>query len=100
MLLNFNGKYLKTQKHVEEQGEKALFANSNTLRKKPNALFYTNFHTILSYACEVCGSHKASDIEKVQLRFCKNKVLNVNKRANNNFTVTAKTLKGDHGYDI
>ena len=39
MLLNFNGKYLKTQKHVEEQGEKALFVNSNTLRKKLNALF-------------------------------------------------------------
>lgn len=32
MLFNFNDKFLKTQKHVAEQGKKALFAISNSLR--------------------------------------------------------------------
>jgi hypothetical protein len=32
MVFNYNGKFLQTQKHVAEQGRKALFAIYNTLR--------------------------------------------------------------------
>ena len=63
-LFNFKGKFLKTQKHVEEQGQKALFAFSNTLQnnfltKKHMLCFDTYVHSILSHACEDRSFHKA-----------------------------------------
>ena len=47
------------------------------------SLFDTYAHSILYYACEVWGFHKAQGVENVHLMFCKN-VLSVNKRTNNN----------------
>ena len=88
MLFNHNGKFLQTQKHVAEQGRKALFAISNTLKNNyfnietQGSVFDTYVHSILSYACEIWGFHKAPDVEKVHLNFCK-KLLGVNKRTNN-----------------
>ena len=34
MLFNFNGKFLKTPKHIAKQGKKALFAMFNTFQNK------------------------------------------------------------------
>ena len=64
------------EKHVAEQGRKAVFALiKNT---KP---FIFNHHTLLSlfdtyisvlcYGCEIWGFHKAPDIEKVHVNYCK-----------------------------
>lgn len=89
MLFNFNGKFLQTQKHVADQGRKALFAISNTMKnysfnvETQCSVFDTYVHSILSYACEIWGFHKAPDIEKVHLNFCK-RILGVNKKTTNN----------------
>jgi hypothetical protein len=81
VVLNFNGKFSVAEKHVAEQGRKAVFALiKNT---KP---FMFNHHTLLSlfdtyisvlcYGCEIWGFHKAPDIEKVRVNYCKG-ILNV-----------------------
>ena len=77
MLLNYNGKYLKTQKHLSDQGRKAVFS----LKSKVSSLnlnivtqlnlFDTYISNILCYGSEIWGFHKASNIEKVQLDYCK-----------------------------
>ena len=67
------------------QGRKARFAISNTMKnysfnvKTQCSVFDTYVHSILSYACEIWGFHKAPDIEKVHLNFCK-RILGVNKK--------------------
>ena len=88
MLFYFNGKFLKTQKHVSEQGRKAYFALLSTVKKycfniETNCeIFDTYVHSILSYASEVWGFHKGQSIEKVHLDFCKN-LLGVSKNVCN-----------------
>ena len=78
LLLNFNGKFHVTQKHLSLQCKKALFAlkrkctnmslNFTTLL----SLFDTYVGSIANYGCEVWGAHSAPDIEKVHMDFCKN----------------------------
>lgn len=46
------------------------------------ALFETCVKSILCYGCEVWGSHKANDIEKVFMKFCK-RLLGVKSNCNN-----------------
>ena len=88
IVLNYNGKFLVTQKQLAAQGRKALFAmRANTLDMSLNhctmfSLFDTYVSSILNYGCEVWGSHKAHDVEKVHLDFCKN-ILGVTRRTNN-----------------
>ena len=77
VVLNYNGKFLVTQKQLAAQGRKALFAmRANTLDMSLNhctmfSLFDTYVSSILNYGCEVWGSHKAHDVEKVHLDFVK-----------------------------
>ena len=78
VLLNFNGKFVKAQKHLAEQSRKAVFG----LKSKVSSLylnvftylnlFDTYISSILCYGCEIWGFHKAPNIEKIQLDFCKN----------------------------
>jgi hypothetical protein len=89
MFFNYNGNFHQTQKHVAGQGRKALFSISNSLRshffddETQCSILDSYVHSILSYACEIWGFHKGSDVEKVHLTFCKN-ILGVNKRTNKN----------------
>ena len=88
LLLNYNGKFLHTQKHVAEQGRKALFAVLNKCKKfKFNietqcSIFDIYVNSILSYGSEVWGFHKSPDVEKIHTQFCKN-VLGVKKSTSN-----------------
>ena len=88
IVLNYNGKFLATQKQLAAQGRKALFAlRANITDMSLNhctmfSLFDTYVSSILNYGCEVWGSHRAHDIEKVHLDFCKN-ILGVTRRTNN-----------------
>ena len=82
IILNYNGKFTVTQKHVADQGRKALFAlfkhikpyyfNHMTLL----SLFDTYISSVLCYGSEIWGFHKAPDVEKVHIDFCK-RILNV-----------------------
>ncbi len=77
MLFSYNGKFNITQKQLSEQGRKAMFLlmreihqhnfNIDTLLH----LFNTYVGSILNYASEVWGFHKAPDIEKVHLSYLK-----------------------------
>jgi hypothetical protein len=73
MLLNHNDIFFQTQKHVAELGHKALIAISITLRNNyfnvetQCSIFGTYVNSILSYACEVFGFHKAPVIKKIHL---------------------------------
>ena len=75
ILLNYNGKFLQTQKHIAQQGQKALFTISSTLRKfnfnieTKCSIFDTYVGSILNYGAEIWGFHKALDVEKVHLMF-------------------------------
>lgn len=77
VLFNFNGKFLVTQKQLASQGRKALFALKSTIKQlylnhcTLFSLFDTYVCSILNYGCEVWGSHKGPDIEKVHLDFLK-----------------------------
>jgi len=65
---HFNGKFCQTQKHVADQGMKALFAVNCNLKKfvfNPVTkcfIFDTKNNSVLSYECEIWGFHKSSDI--------------------------------------
>ena len=89
MLFHFNGKFLKTQKHFAEQGRKALFAINSTLKsfqfniETQLSVFDTYINSILSYAGEIWGFHKALDVERVHTAFCK-RILGVKKNCCNN----------------
>ena len=75
LLLNYNGKFFKTQKHISEQGQKALFAilnvcNSNYFNIETClSVFDTYVSSVLNYGCEVWGFHKASNVEKTHTNF-------------------------------
>ena len=77
IVLNYNGKFQKTQKKLALQCRKAMFA----LKRKCNNMNF-NYNTLLSlfdtyvasialYGCEIWGLHKAPDLEKVHIDFCK-----------------------------
>ena len=89
MLLCYNGKFYQTQKHLAEQGRKALFALNGKLTvfdfnvETKCSVFDTYINSILSYASEIWGFHKAPDIEKLHTYFCK-KVLGVKRSTCNN----------------
>ena len=89
MLFNYNGKFTQTQRHVAEQGRKALFAISSTLKnfnfnlETKCAIFDTYVSSILNYGCEIWGFHKAPDVEKLHLSFLK-RILGVKKSTCNN----------------
>ena len=57
---------------------------SDAVRVRNTTQFQKNSYvsSILNYGCEVWGSHKAHDVEKVHLDFCKN-ILGVTRRTNN-----------------
>ena len=76
--MNFNGKFNVTQKKLADQGQKALFGlNRNFQKFEFNAetrcqLFDIYVGSIISYGCEIWGFHKAPEIERLHLLFCKN----------------------------
>ena len=82
VVFNFNGKFSVAEKHVAEQGRKAVFAlikntkpfmfNHHTLL----SLFDTYISSVLCYGWEVWGFHKAPGIEKGHVNYCK-LILNV-----------------------
>ena len=71
VLMSSNGKFFKTQKHVAEQGGKALFSILNKSKKHCFniqtlcSIFDTYVNSILSYGSEIWGFHRAQDVEKV-----------------------------------
>lgn len=77
MLFCFNGTFLQSQKMLSNQGRNAVlnmyskikndYYNYETLL----SLFDTYVSCIINYGCEVWGSHKGEDIEKVHLNFLK-----------------------------
>ena len=77
VLLHFNCKFFITQKHCADQGRKAMFSvRKNTSSLFLNmytmlSLFDTYVNSILMYGAEIWGVHKAPQIEKVHLDFCK-----------------------------
>ena len=88
MIFNYNGKFIITQKHVADQGRKALFAINSVLKhcnfnvKTKCAVFDTYINSILSCGSEVWGFHKAPDIEKIHLTYLKT-ILGVKKSCSN-----------------
>ena len=88
VLLNYNGKFRKTQQKVAEQGRKALFAIMKVCRKHffnfetQLSVFDTYVNSILNYGCEIWGQHKAPDVERIHLIFLK-KILGVRKNTIN-----------------
>ena len=86
--VNYNGKFNLTQKHIAEQGRKALFAINSTFKlcnfniETKCAIFDTYINSILSYGAEVWGFHKAPDVEKVHLSYLK-KILGVKRSCSN-----------------
>ena len=84
ILLNYNGNFLQTQRHIAQQGQKALFAIYSTLKKfnfnieTKCSIFDAYVGSILNYGSEIWGFHKATDIEKVHLAFLK-RILGVKK---------------------
>ena len=89
ILMCYNGKFLKTQKHVADQGRKALFAIISSLKnhcfnvETKCSVFDMYVGSVLTYGSEIWGFHKAPDVEKVHINFCKN-VLGVNRKTCNN----------------
>ena len=88
MNFNYNGKFNLTQKHVADQGRKALFAINSALKQcnfnteTKCAVFDTYINSILSYGSEVWGFHKAPDVEKIHLTYLK-KILGVKRSCSN-----------------
>ena len=84
-MLNYNGKFLVSQKQLARQGRKAMFAvRSNVSDLELNhctlfSLFDTYVASILLFGCEVWGSHAGNNVEKVHLDFWEN-VLGVKKK--------------------
>ena len=96
MLFNYNGKFNETQKHVAQQGRKAYFAitciNSKLRSHYFNvqtqcSVFDTYVDSILSYSSEIWVFHKAPDVEKIHVDFCK-KILGVKKSTCNSVFIT------------
>jgi exonuclease III len=91
LVLNYNGKFNVTQKAVAVQGNKALHGLLKQISDKcfnietQLQLFDTYVGSVLNYGCEVWGHHKAQEIERVHLQFCK-RLIGV-KKSTSNMTV-------------
>ena len=76
-LLHHNNKFSRSVKHVADQGRKALFSlrskckNMNLNFKTILHLFDTYIGSVLMYGCEIWGTNKCLDIEKIHIDFCK-----------------------------
>ena len=88
LVLLYNGKFRQAQLNIAGQGRKAIFAlptkfkNHNFNVATKLSMFDTYVKSILSYGSEIWGFHKAPDVEKVHLMFCK-KLLGVKKSTSN-----------------
>ena len=95
LLLNYNGKFNVTQKHIAEMGKKSLFCLMKEVKKHnfniPTliSLFDTYVSPVLNYCSELWGYVKAQDIERVHTMFLK-RVLGV-KRSTSNDLVYCET---------
>ena len=75
-----NGHWFRTQKCIAEYGTYALHNLYKTLSNielpisEQFRLFDSLVGSVLSYAAEVWGYHKADDIERVHTRFCRSKL--------------------------
>ena len=92
LMISSNGSFNQTQITVAEQANKATFAlhiRLNDFRNiKPHemmTLFDRYISPILNYGCEVWGFHKAPNIERVHLNFCK-RILQVKRTTQNDFS--------------
>ncbi|MES9883146.1 MAG: reverse transcriptase family protein [Sedimenticola sp.] len=88
IMLNYNGKFNTTQKHLAEQARKAQF-NLMKVIKQSNFnvttmldLFDTYLAPILNYGSELWGTNKAPEIERVHTSFIK-RILGVKRSASN-----------------
>ena len=78
MLLHFNGKFAQTQKRISQQGSRALSSLINSLSKvyitikQKCLLFNSMVGSVLNYASEIWGFHRANEVEIVHNRFCRN----------------------------
>lgn len=90
MLLHHNGKFTHTQKRASQQGSRALACLVNSLHSlhintsRECFLFDTMISTVLNYASEIWGFHRARDVELVHNRFCRY-VLNLGKNTPTSF---------------
>ena len=77
-LLYYNGKFNVTQKQLADQGRKVTFFLQRVTRDHDFnvitllQLFDTYIGSVLNYACEVWGFHKAPDVERIKISFLKN----------------------------
>lgn len=77
MLLHYNGKFLQTEKRLSQQGARALSSLMNSLKsvyistEQQCMLFDSMVGSVLSYASEIWGFHRAHDIEVIHNRFCR-----------------------------
>ena len=77
MLLHYNGKFTYTQKRASQQGSRALASLTNSLQNlyintnRKCFSFDTMISTVLNYASEIWGFHRARDVELVHNRFCR-----------------------------
>ena len=77
MLLHYNGKFLQTEKRLSQQEARALSSLMNSLKsvyistEQQCMLFDSMVGSVLSYASEIWGFHRAHDIEVIHNRFCR-----------------------------
>ena len=90
-MISSNGSFNQTQIAVAEQANKVTFALHKRLNDFRNinphemmTLFNRYISPILNYGCEVWGFHKAPNIERVHLNFCK-RILQVKRTTQNDF---------------
>ena len=88
LLLNYNGKFNVTQKHIAAQGKKCLFGLMKEVKKHnfnvatTLSLFDTYVKPVLNYCSEIWGYIKAQDVEKIHTMFIK-RLLGVKRSASN-----------------
>ena len=77
-IFSSGGSFLKNQKTLAGQAQKAVFSLMKLLNKFDNVthdIYYDLFDKmimpILCYGSEVWGFHKGEDIERIYLQFCK-----------------------------
>jgi hypothetical protein len=72
-----NGKFLQTEKRLSQQEARALSSLMNSLKsvyistEQQCMLFDSMVGSVLSYASEIWGFHRAHDIEVIHNRFCR-----------------------------
>ena len=72
MMFYFNGKFVQTQKHVFQQGSRALSSLLNSVKdlhlskKKQLDLFDSMVASVLNYASEIGGFNRSKDVEIIQ----------------------------------